>query len=340
MNLPRKAFRLGQLLLGYKRRKIAGLAPPIRIWIESSSFCNFRCAMCHNAQLPAEKKQHMSLDLFTRLIDEARSFAADIYLHHRGEPLLNEHLCEMIAYARNAGLRTRFHTNGSLLNKEKAAALLEAQPNLVSVSIDGFDKDAYEQIRHGGNFDTTVDNVLGLLSLRRERRLRTPYVVVERIRFRTPPPGETPEKIAALRRRLLDAGLDELIEKEEYVWATQEAPEPHDARAAAVCTFPWYATVVCADGAVTPCPQDFFAALTMGNINDATLREIWNGPAYQDLRRRLCNDLASLPLCRKCDRLCRKRVGGVPWQYLVTFLTDQFLGYGRLRRWIGTAERN
>jgi hypothetical protein len=34
-------------------------------------------------------------------------------------------------------------------------------------------------------------------------------------------------------------------------------------------------------------------------------------------------------------------VGGVPWQYALTFLTDQVVGYNRrLRRLIGTAERN
>ena len=67
---------------------------------------------------------------------------------------------------------------------------------------------------------------------------------------------------------------------------------------------------------------------------------MWNGPAYRDLRRRLVSDLGSLTLCHKCDRLHRKTVGGVPLQYMFTFLTDQLIGYNRLRKRIGTAERN
>ncbi len=30
----------------------------------------------------------------------------------------------------------------------------------------------------------------------------------------------------------------------------------------------------------------------------------------------------SLALCRKCDRLCRNTVAGVPFQYMITFMID------------------
>lgn len=58
------------------------------------------------------------------------------------------------------------------------------------------------------------------------------------------------------------------------------------------------------------------------------------------LRRQFTMDIASLPICRKCDRLRRKKIGGVPLRYMATFLTDQLLSYGRLRQWLGTHERN
>jgi MoaA/NifB/PqqE/SkfB family radical SAM enzyme len=98
--------------------------------------------------------------------------------------------------------------------------------------------------------------------------------------------------------------------------------------------------VICSDGTVTPCPQDFWASLNMGNAREHTLREIWNGAAYRELRRSYRGDDALRPICAKCDRLYRKTVGGVPFQYMVTFLTDQLVGYGPLRRRLGTSERN
>lgn len=313
---------------------------PIRLWVESSSRCNLRCVMCPNKELAASDKGLMDFDLFRKIVDEARGFVNDIYLHHRGEPLLNPALSDMIAYAREAGIKTRFHTNGTLLDPDKAERLLEAQPNLVSFSVDGFEKQAYERIRVGANFEQTVDHIVNLAERRSARGLKRPYLVVEKIRFRNPDPPEDAEAVARVRDRFLQAGVDEVIEKEEYEWTTEAAPEQAGPRTCSACTFCWYAMVICADGTVTPCPQDFGARMVMGNAREQSLREIWNGPAYRGQRRAFAADVDSLSLCRKCDRLYRKTVGGVPLQYMATFLIDQFVGYNRLRRLLGTSERN
>lgn len=335
-----KAFRMARILRAYKRRDEAVKPLPLRLWIESASRCNLRCGMCPNKDMSPGDKGLMSLDLFRKLISEARGFVSDVYLHHRGEPLLNPALPEMIATARQAGLRTRFHSNGTLLDSGKSAGLVEAQPDLVSFSIDGFEKAPYEAVRVGGRFEQTVENIKRFAAMRYSAGRRRPYIVVERIRFRNPPTPENPAAIARLTREFLEAGVNEVIVKEEYTWAGETPSTPCAPRPGACCTFPWYAMAICHDGRVTPCPQDFWAQMVMGDANRQSLREIWNGEAYRKLRRSMRDDLQSLPLCRKCDRLCRKTVGGVPLQYMITFLVDQFVGYNQMRRWLGTAERN
>ena len=340
MNIIRKTWHLARIFAAYRRRREVVPIMPIRLWIESSSGCNLQCVMCPNKAMHGSAKGMMRFDLFRKIIDEVKGSVHDIYLHHRGEPFLNPALFDMIAYARAAGINTRFHTNGCLMDEGKARRLLDASPDLVSFSVDGFEKTAYEAVRAGADFETTMANILRLLELRRTSGRRRPYVVVERIRFKQPPPGETPATIEALTRRLLDAGLDEVIVKEEYAWAQPDAPASNGPRCYTRCTFPWYAMVICWDGSVTPCPQDFYAVLKMGDARTSSLREIWNGPSYRDHRRRLNSDIESLSLCRNCDRLRRKTVGGVPLQYMATFLTDHLVGYNRLRRMLGTAERN
>jgi radical SAM protein with 4Fe4S-binding SPASM domain len=331
--------RLARMLMDYRRRSEAPRALPIRLWIETSGRCNLRCGMCPNSRLPSDQKSLMDMPLFRKIVDEAKTFANDVYLHHRGEPLLNSALFDMIAYAREAGLRTRLHTNGTLLDAFKAEKLLKARPDLVSFSVDGFHKQDYENIRQGANFETTVDNIIRFIGMRRQMRLTRPYVVVEKIRFRRPDRAENDEAINALWRRFFDTGVDEVVERDEFTWAEADAPEPGAPRTCAACTFPWYAMTICADGTVTPCPQDFHAEMRMGNAAEASLRDIWHGEAYRGLRRRFAVDLESLPLCRKCDRLCRRTVGGVPYPYLAAFLIDQLVGYNALRRMFGTAER-
>ncbi len=335
-----KAIRMARIYRAYRQRRETLPYPPLRLWIETASACNLRCVMCPNKDLAADAKGLMQPTLFGRIIAESRGMVHDVYLHHRGEPLLNPALFEMIALAREAGIKTRFHTNGSLLDAAKAERLLDAGPDLVSFSFDGFVPEVYERIRVNARFEVTRDNILRLVARRRARGLKRPYVVIEKIRFRDPAAAGDPAAVEALRRRFLQAGVDEIIEKEEYVWATPGAPPAAGPPPGSVCTFPWYAMVICADGTVTPCPQDFFAGLRLGNAAAESLADIWNGAAYRDLRRRLATDLASLPLCRDCDRLRRPTLGGVPFQYLATFLTDQLLGYGRVRRWLGSHERN
>jgi len=340
MFLPVKAKSLGQLLVDFLLRRDKVRGAPFRLWIETASCCNLRCVMCPNKEMASSRKGLMPLHLFKSVIDQCRFFTSDVYLHHRGEPLLNPALFDMIAYASQSGLKTRFHTNGTLLDDLKARCLLEAGPNLVSFSFDGFSREIYEKVRAGAVFETTLANIVHLANLRRTFRLKKPYIVIEKIRFKKPPAETDQRQVAETTRRLLDAGVDEIIEKEEYTWADESALLTTAPRSGAVCTFPWYAMVVCADGTVTPCPQDFKACMTLGNVNSDALLDIWNGAAYRELRNKLASDLQSLALCRKCDRLCRRTVAGIPIQYMTTFLIDHMLGYGKLRKLLGTQERN
>lgn len=332
--------RLFNIFIDYRRKSQAVRAMPIRLWVETSSICNLRCVMCPNKDISASKKGLMDFTLFQKIVDEAKYFIKDMYLHHRGEPLLNPALFDMITYARKAKIKTRFHTNGTLLDEVKTQKLLAAAPNLVSFSVDGFEKRSYESIRKGADFETTVENILRLARTRNAMKLKQPYIVVEKIRFRNPDPTEDQNKINACRKRFLDAGVNEVIEKDEYIWAEESAPEITGPRTYSICTFPWYSMVICADGTVTPCPQDFHAKMNMGNVNYTSLKEVWNGEAYRNLRHAFGHNIESLQLCRKCDRLQRKTVGGIPFQYAITFLIDQLIGYNKLRKLFGTSERN
>ena len=340
MNKRQTLTRLAGIYAAYRRRDEAPGPLPLRLWVETSTRCNLRCPMCPNRDLPPEARTVMSLDLFKTVVEQARGVVNDMYLHHRGEPFTNPDLFDMIACAEAAGIRTRFHTNGALLDNGKARRLLEAVPSMVSFSVDGFSKAPYETARPGAVFEQTVENILFLARERKARKQKRPYLIVERIRFRQPHPDENPVAITSLRQRFLDAGIDEVIEKEEYDWTTADGESCIRPRVSNGCTFPWYAMVICADGTVTPCPQDFWAKMAMGNLRENTLREIWHGEPYRALRRGFRDDIDSLALCRQCDRLCRKTVGDVPWQYAATFLIDQLFGYGRLRKVFGSAERN
>lgn len=68
------------------------------------------------------------------------------------------------------------------------------------------------------------------------------------------------------------------------------------------CANPFHQMFVHADGAVTVCSADAFAEYPMGNVNEASLKTIWNGPGLSKIRKKLTlGRRQELPLCSKCD---------------------------------------
>lgn len=331
---------LTQILWNYKKNKITLNSLPTRLWIESTSVCNLRCIMCLNRDLSQNDKGFMDFSLYKKIIDEVKDYVHDIYLHHRGEPLLHPRLADMIGYAKTNGINVRFHTNGTLLNQKIAEDILSSGPDLVSFSIDGFSSEIYNKIRVNGDFDKTISNIIEFLRLRKVKNTIKPYVIIEEIEFPQYKDYYEPKTRKEFSKRFKNLGLDELIFKNLYNWAGDyEIPEkPIDIHSK--CTFPWYASVILWDGTVTSCPQDYFGRIKLGDITKKPLKQIWNDNPYRTLRENMVFSLENLSPCNKCDRLWRKQIAGVPFQYLFSFLNDNLIGYGKLRKLLGSYERN
>jgi len=92
---------------------------PIRLWVEPTDFCNLRCNLCLNKNIPNNKKGYMDFKLFEKLIEEVKEFVYDINLFHRGEPLLHPEIFRMIEISKNKDIFTRIHTNATLLSNDK-----------------------------------------------------------------------------------------------------------------------------------------------------------------------------------------------------------------------------
>ncbi len=342
MNKLKQIHSLGKIFRNYKAKNTKLSSLPIRLWIEPASVCNLKCIMCLNRDMPASEKGVMDWGLFTKIIDEARDYVYDVYLHHRGEPLIHPKFPEMVRYAREAGLRVKFHTNGTLLNPDLSEKILDAGPDLVSFSVDGFTRETYEKIRVNADFEKTMENISVFLEKKERKKLSRPYTIIEEIDFpqyRTPEDGANREKFSAHFKKL---GLDELIFKKLYNWAgylQMEGLEKGEMDYT-MCTFLWYSAVILWDGAVSPCPQDYYAKLKLGDLKTHTLREIWNGGEYAALREKMTCSAGDISPCNECDRLARKKVGGVPFQYLASYLNDNIVGYGKLRKLLGSYERN
>jgi len=291
--------------------------------------------MCPNRSLERGKKGFMKLDLYKRIIDEASDYAYDINVHHRGESLIHPDLFEMIKYANHKGLLTELHTNATLLTEERSYKTLESGLDLLSFSFDGYNKETYEKIRVNANFNETLNNIVRFLQIKKQLGKTKPYTRFEIMEVLG---GEVePSVKEELRGRFSSLPLDEISVKLPHNWAgnikLEEKSEPFSPRSHQLgpCTFPWYALTIFWDGTVVPCPQDFFGKIELGNFNESTLREIWNGQEMISLRKRMvAGEHKDLKPCNTCDRILRRTILGsmIPRENILTFVSKSISGYG------------
>jgi radical SAM protein with 4Fe4S-binding SPASM domain len=67
------------------------------------------------------------------------------------------------------------------------------------------------------------------------------------------------------------------------------------------CRQLWTAPVIHWDGTVCPCAFDPREKYTLGSLQSHSFREIWQGAAYQHLRRRFRSGWQQVPLCADCS---------------------------------------
>src|SRR4051812_12092472 len=188
-------------------------APPLpqHLQVEVSGACNLRCRMCLVRYAPAVGRREGALayEDFLALVDSVPQLKR-LTLQGLGEPLLSPHLLEMIRHAARRGVHVGFNTNGVLLSRAVAKALVASGTSHVHVSLDGASAATYEDMRHGtghaprpGQFERVVANLRGLLASRGEAR--RPRVVLVFVAMR-----RNVEELEALVALAADLGVDEL----------------------------------------------------------------------------------------------------------------------------------
>lgn len=291
---------------------------PYRLWVEPTALCNLKCPYCPNQDLvKQEKLGYMKVELFKKVIDEARGWVYDINLHHRGESLLHPQLFDMVNYAGEKGVFTKLHTNATRMSERAARAILDSSLDLVSFSFDGFDKPTYENYRPPGKFEPTLENIMRFLRMKKEKGAKKPVTVFEVMDFPDGNGAFSAEKKRAFERGFDGLPLDKFIVKKPHNWAGNiQIDGTTGARTSTgfvPCTFLWHSLVVMWDGKVGPCPQDFMGKIILGDVSKQSLEEIFNGEPMVRLRRQMiAGKLEKGLLCNDCDVIQRKEVMGVP----------------------------
>lgn len=315
--------KMAQVYTNYMFRTERPKYMPTRIWIEPTSVCNLTCVMCPQSMEKEFSKGFMDFDLYKRLIDEIKGYAHEVNLFHRGESTSHPKIAEMIAYAKEAGLYIRMHTNGTLLNEKRTEDIIKAGLDYVSFSFDGYDTESYEKIRVNGKYPKTLENIKHFLETKQRIGKGTPYTILQTMEIGLDPEKDKEKLKSDFHKEFDGLPLDRFTVRIPHNWSGDWDKGWGLTTEMTPCTFLWYALIVCWDGEVMPCPQDFYNRIKVGDATKKSLAEIWNGPDMVRMREEMAagKEIKGEP-CGSCDMLKRKTFMGVPVNYLGVFLKE------------------
>ncbi len=274
--------------------------PEIRL--EVTSRCNYKCMMCPH-DIAKRPKGHMSMELFTKIIDETSNYGIEqISLVHLGEPMLDPFFLQRANWCRENYPHLKLVTvsNGSLLSKEVSQELINYKFNKIRFSFYGTNPESYAK-SHGVNskfFIKATENIKQLINLKKETGSIFPVVEIYFLVF-----NHTQDEVEEFKN-MWEHLADGISIWKPHNWVdTNCFREIKTERTS--CGRPWNGPVqINWDGKVVACCYDYDNQTLMGDISKEPLLSIINNKNYQMLRA--ChrqNKFEKLPYCNQCDQL-------------------------------------
>ncbi|KKM08726.1 Fe-S oxidoreductase [Clostridiales bacterium PH28_bin88] len=108
--------------------------------------CNMYCDHCYR-DAGVKASDELSTTEAKSLLDEIAKAGFKIMIFSGGEPLMRDDIYELVAHAREKGLKPVFGTNGTLITPEVAQRLKEAGTLAVGISLDSTDPGRHDELR-------------------------------------------------------------------------------------------------------------------------------------------------------------------------------------------------
>jgi len=276
---------------------------PPEVSIELTNHCNFKCIMCARVGMKRELG-FMDKTLAFRLIDEIAGFPETAFAPQGfGESLLHKDYIEILVYARSKNLdKIIAITNASKLSKDIADKIIDT--NLLDdiyFSLDGCNKETYEKLRKNASFERVMSNIKRFIEIRKKSGSWLPKIHMRIIRMK-----ETESQIYEFKNYWLNilSDFDEVEINEFNTWVGKVEDRSSikvKYRRRLPCRQLWKTALIFVNGDLTPCCYDVNGVLKVGNVNEHSIREIWNSKKLKELRiAHLKGDFDKIPLCKSC----------------------------------------
>jgi radical SAM protein with 4Fe4S-binding SPASM domain len=277
----------------YVCRRAVTHSHPTVVGLETTNKCNLDCVMCPRSTM-TRPVADMPEPIFERIIAEIAGKAEFVWLQDYGEPFLNKNIFRFIKTARQAGLNTGISTNGTVMTDTIIEGVCNAGLDYLIFALDGATKETYERIRVGANFERVCDNIRRFLAHKNATGSRI-FTVLQCICME-----QTEGEIRQFTETWRVKGVDGLRIR-QLTYSGNEGRFRNDRRGRP-CYWLWANPHVKNDGTVVACCQDVNGVLALGNIQEESFGEIWNGRRMRELRQmHIDGRQEEIALCRSCN---------------------------------------
>ena len=284
---------------------------PLFLQLETNQICNLLCPSCPIGQPEAYTKyissEKMDWELYQKIILEGEKYdCPSMEPQGTNEPFLDQNLENYIRFAADHGfIDIMLNTNGTILSEERARKILKSGITRLRFSLDAATKETYEKVRLGAKYDVTMKNIERFLEIKKQEKFELPMVGVNFCKTKF---NEHEE----------DKFIEKWIDKVDFFVIQDFQPPDLDTNYTAFlpsrstlresiqesgynCQQPWQRVLVRSNGEVCPCCAFFSTELSLGNMKDHNLHELWNSKEMHELRSmHKLGNYGDNPWCKKC----------------------------------------
>ena len=261
INIKRKTAILDDRLVTYKNR-------PIPSWIELSiiDVCNRSCSFCPKSdpKVAPNTYQKMQMNLINKLTEELKEikYKGSVVLCGYGEPMLHKDL-NLICKKLSEASFVEVVTNGDTLNPKQIKNLYINNVNKLLISM----YDGEHQIK---KFKQMIED------------------------------SKVPKDFVILRDRWYDSKKDYGLKLTNRT-GTISIGQQEEVGKYKKCFYPSYQFLIDWNGDVFLCPQDWQRRVTMGNMMQEHIFDIWTSKIMSKFRRNLINGKRIESPCTLCN---------------------------------------
>jgi len=280
---------------------------PISIILELVNRCNLECVMCHQEWRNDSKSITISSKLLDKLFIDFKENKLSCLILSISEPLLFKDLKNILNRAEDANIMDIFiFTNGILLTPEKSQELLNTSITRLFISLDAATSETYnivrvpvsKRLKDSNRLEDLENNVKNFVKMRNQQGKILPLVRTSFVGLKENS-REINQFISKWKGIVDSVEIQRESSRDAYAKIKNSTEDTKPKLDIYNCQEPWGQISIYSDGTVAPCCNTIGRNIPVGNVNNHSIKEIWNNDKMKEIREGFKNNKPS-KACRIC----------------------------------------